>query len=85
MPPRRPRRSEPTRDGPELQAPPPAILLRPTDVAVMAGVSTTTVWNWQKAGLLPVAKRTPAGHARFWYADVLALLKGPNEAPVTTE
>ena len=82
MPPRRPRRSPVIPEGSEPQTPPPALLLRPTDVAVLAGVSTTTVWNWQKAGRLPVAKRTPAGHARFEYADVLALLNRSNE-PLT--
>lgn len=39
--------------------------LRPIDLARVAGVSTQQIRNYEDAGILPPAARTPAGYRRF--------------------
>ncbi|HEX2316228.1 MAG TPA: MerR family transcriptional regulator [Thermomonospora sp.] len=48
--------------------------LRPVDLARAAGVSTQQVRNYEDAGLLPPAARTPTGHRRYEERHRSALL-----------
>ncbi|RCV52907.1 MerR family transcriptional regulator [Marinitenerispora sediminis] len=48
--------------------------LRPVDLARAAGVSTQQVRNYEDAGILPPAPRTPAGYRRFGPRHLRALL-----------
>ena len=56
--------------------------LRPVDLARLAGVSTQQIRNYEEAGILPAAARTPTGYRTFdaRHRDALrayrALLKG---------
>jgi predicted site-specific integrase-resolvase len=45
-------------------------LLRPAEVAVLAGVEQADVWRWKREGLLLAEVETPGGHARFLRSEV---------------
>ena len=48
--------------------------LRPKDVAAACGISTSTVYRWQKSGRLPVALKTLGNQSRFSPLTVESLL-----------
>jgi excisionase family DNA binding protein len=47
-------------------------LMTPGEVAAYFAVNGKTISRYVKVGKLPVARRTPGGHARFWESDVIA-------------
>lgn len=49
-------------------------LLKPSEIRAEFGVSATTIRDWDKAGTLPAAQRTPGGHRRYRESVVRALL-----------
>ncbi|TQN27580.1 excisionase family DNA binding protein [Haloactinospora alba] len=51
----------------------PSQLLRPSDVAEVFGVTTSTVNAWVRQGHLAPVLVTPGGHRRFLPQDVQAL------------
>lgn len=48
-------------------------LLTPAEVAAHFKVNPKVVTRWAREGRLPVARRTPGGHARFLRADIEAV------------
>ena len=57
-------------------------LLKPSEVAAVFRVDRKTVTRWAVGGQLP-SVRTPGGHHRFRYADVMTLLnKGLSEQTI---
>jgi DNA-binding transcriptional MerR regulator len=48
--------------------------LRPVDLARLAGVSTQQIRNYEQAGILPPAPRTPTGYRRYSARHARALL-----------
>jgi hypothetical protein len=72
-----------------LEAPRPAVAQTTEKVRVVSigaiadyyGVSAESLRNWERAGLIPEARRTPGGHRRYTKEHVLAihkLLTGPD-------
>lgn len=47
-------------------------LMNTAEVAAYFHINPKTVARYVKVGKLPVARRTPGGHARFWASDVEA-------------
>lgn len=56
-------------------------------LAAAWGVAPESLRNWERAGLIPDAKRTPGGHRRYGQAHVAALtdLLGPPRPGVLPE
>lgn len=42
-------------------------------IADYYGVSTESLRNWERAGLIPEARRTPGGHRRYTRDHILAI------------
>ncbi|WP_418958141.1 MerR family DNA-binding transcriptional regulator [Streptomyces tritici] len=65
------------------------VRLRPVDLARAHGLSTQAVRNYEEAGILPAAARTPSGHRRYTPLHAaalrafLALLPGHGHATAT--
>lgn len=47
-------------------------LMNTGEVAAYYAINPKTVARYVKVGKLPVGRRTPGGHARFWASDVEA-------------
>ena len=55
-------------------------LMTPGEVAAYYKVDRKTVARYVKTGRLPLGRRTPGGHARFWQSDVEAAGRSNGDA-----
>lgn len=61
-----------------------ARILRPTELAAILGVSTVTLWKWEKAGELPPRRKmTKSGKAVGWLSTDIE--KWLDERPEASE
>ena len=56
------------------------MLLRMPQVMKMVGVSNTTIWRMEKAGLFPARKRISAGAVGWLASEVVAWLESRQAA-----
>lgn len=54
-------------------------VVKPSEAAKIAHVAPKTVSRWANEGKVPLAFRTPGGHARFYEDDIRAAVGLPQK------